>query len=95
MLPSDDAIQTRRELADSDAQHKSLIFRHLPIGGPSCSRRSASVARRDAQNVMTLNYPPFKGATKKKREGGVVVRTVVSVELEKDAPNGNGRELHP
>jgi hypothetical protein len=40
---------------------------------------SASVARRDAQHVMTLNYPPR--ATKKKREGGVVVRTVVSVEL--------------
>jgi hypothetical protein len=38
---------------------------------------SASVARRDAQHVMTLNYPPR--ATKKKREG--VVRTVVSVEL--------------
>jgi hypothetical protein len=30
---------------------------------------------------MTLNYPPFKGATKKKHDVGVVVRTVVSVEL--------------
>jgi hypothetical protein len=34
---------------------------------------SASVARRDAQHVMTLNP--------KKRDVGVVVRTVASVEL--------------
>ena len=34
---------------------------------------------RSVQHVMTLNYPPR--ATKKKREGSVVVRSVVSVEL--------------
>jgi hypothetical protein len=30
---------------------------------------------------MTLNYPPFKRATKNKPESGVVVRCVVSREL--------------
>jgi hypothetical protein len=44
------------------------------IGGGLVLCPSAIVARRDAQHVMTLNYP-------KKHEGGVVVRCVVSREL--------------
>jgi hypothetical protein len=50
MLPSNLSIEIRHELADSDAQHKNLNFRHLPIAAKLLTKDEA---RRIAANVAT------------------------------------------